>query len=306
MGLSLGGLFKGGGGLAGSFGGRSLVGKGAGLGDASLSGLLAGLGGNSAGGGGGGGDPTGIDRIFSQLDTGLAGLEPFAQAGLGGLQGLQQSSTLEGLGGGLSDIFNSPAIQPLINDRMRSASSAFGSAGLTRSGGAIQAAADIPTELAFALEQLLGERRSELAGIGLGANSLGAELRNQASLGAGGLLADRFGTQTGADQQSKNRKQERLNSVLSTLGSVAGAAGAFSDARLKTNIKPIGTLNDLTIYEWDWVDGVPELLGDELMTTGFVAQEVAEKHPEFVHESHGFLTINYDGLLEKMEVVGNA
>ena len=249
------------------------------------------------------GGGSGVDRIFSQLDTGLAGLEPFAQAGLGGLQGLQQSSTLEGLGGGLSDIFNSPAIQPLINDRMRSASSAFGSAGLTRSGGAIQAAADIPTELAFALEQLLGERRSELAGIGLGANSLGAELRNQASLGAGGLLADRFGTQTGADQQSKNRKQERLNSVLSTLGS---AAGAFSDARLKTNIKPIGTLNDLTIYEWDWVDGVPELLGDELMTTGFVAQEVAEKHPEFVHESHGFLTINYDGLLEKMEVVGNA
>jgi hypothetical protein len=246
-------------------------------------------------------DPKGVGDIFNQLGQGLQGLQPFSQAGINALPGLEQGSTLEGFGGGLSDIFNSSAIQPLIQDRMRAANSAFGSAGLTRSGGAIQAAADIPTELAMQIEQMLNERQTGLAGLGFGADSLSAELRNQASLGRAGILADRFATQTGADQASKQRKQDRLNSIISTGASIAGA---FSDERLKTNIKSIGKIKDLTIYEWDWREGVPEVIqevtGKEGMTTGFIAQDVLDKHPSYVDEQYGFLTINYDGLMDKL------
>jgi len=242
-------------------------------------------------------DDTGVSDIFKQLNLGVEGLQPYADAGIPALAGLEQGSTLEGFGGGLSDIFNSPAIQPLIQDRMRAADSAFGSAGLTRSGGAIQAAADIPTELAMMIEELINGRQSQLAGLGVESSATSAGLRNQASLGRADVLADRFATQTGADQASKGRKQDRLMTGLRTFGSIAGA---FSDKRLKTNIKPIGKIKDLTVYEWDWVEGVPEEVGK--MNTGFMAQDVEEKYPEFVNEMNGFLTIDYQNLMNKLEV----
>ena len=73
----------------------------------------------------------------------------------------------------------------------------------------------------------------------------------------------------------------------------------FSDIRLKTNLSPVGQVHDLTLYEWDWIAGMPEEMKN--LNTGFIAQDVQEKYPEFSGEECGFLTINYEGLLEHLE-----
>jgi hypothetical protein len=71
------------------------------------------------------------------------------------------------------------------------------------------------------------------------------------------------------------------------------AADFFSDERLKTDIKPVGKLdNGLPIYSYHYI-------GDPKKThIGVIAQEAQKLKPEAVaqHQS-GFLTVNYDKLL---------
>ena len=264
----------------------------------------------------------GIGDIFGQLDLSLENLQPFSDAGMPALAGLEQGSTLGGFSRNLSDIFNSPSFDPIVAERMRAANSAFGSAGLTRSGGAIQAAADIPLDVALGLEQLLSGRQSELAGLGFDSSAQQSLLRSAAGSGAANIRIGQGATSANsilAQQQAKTQRNENIGGFLggSNLAGGGGGgggldlggiisigskiAGLFSDPRLKTNIKPIGDFHGMNVYEWDWIDGVPELLGDNLMNAGFLADEVADKYPEYSGESHGFLTINYDGLLNHLE-----
>ena len=67
----------------------------------------------------------------------------------------------------------------------------------------------------------------------------------------------------------------------------AGAGGLFSDRRLKTNIKRVGTANNgLGIYSYQYVWGSPVQLG-------FMADEVEQIAPHAVGEVGGFKTVNY-------------
>jgi len=64
----------------------------------------------------------------------------------------------------------------------------------------------------------------------------------------------------------------------------------FSDARLKEDIKRVGTAkNGLPIYTFKYK-------GDdtEQTHTGYMAQDVEKIHPEAVGESHGYKTVDYD------------
>lgn len=64
----------------------------------------------------------------------------------------------------------------------------------------------------------------------------------------------------------------------------------FSDARLKEDIKRVGTAkNGLPIYTFKYK-------GDdtEQTHTGYMAQDVEKVHPEAVGESHGYKTVDYD------------
>lgn len=86
----------------------------------------------------------------------------------------------------------------------------------------------------------------------------------QLGLGAAGTLA-------GAGQESHG-------SGSSTGGIIPGLAQLFSDERVKTDIVPVGLLeNGLTIYTFRYI-GMPQV------HMGLIAQEVAQIHPEAVHE----------------------
>ena len=71
------------------------------------------------------------------------------------------------------------------------------------------------------------------------------------------------------------------------LGAMASTLGAFSDRRLKTNIKQVGVAdNGLNIYSYNYVWGGPAQLG-------YMADEVEKIAPHAVGESQGFKTVNY-------------
>jgi len=259
----------------------------------------------------------GIEAIEGSTEAALTAQQPFFAAGQQGLQDFSGGATLQGFGGNLQDIFSSGALDPLISERQRAAQSALGSAGLTRSGAAATSAANIPAELAFQIEALLSGRQQNLAGIGqqaagnisnieqLSGSNIAAARTNQGQVTSSGTL----GT-----AQAKQAGLENIAGLISSSLGAAGSAGllgtgggaqflgALSDMRLKTNIRPLGTVGDLTLCEWDWLPDVEELISDDmpLMTCGFIAQEVAEKYPQFSGDYHGFKTIDYDGLIKEL------
>ncbi len=87
-------------------------------------------------------------------------------------------------------------------------------------------------------------------------------------------------------------KSQQYSGLLSGLGSLAGNALGFglskSDARLKTDIKRVGKLdNGLAVYQYRFKDGGP-------IHIGVMAQEVAQVRPEAVHVMpDGFLAVDY-------------
>ena len=63
---------------------------------------------------------------------------------------------------------------------------------------------------------------------------------------------------------------------------------AFSDKRLKENIKKVGETNDgQNIYKYNFK-------GDHVTRMGLLAQEVAHDHPDAVGKRNGYLTVDYD------------
>ena len=75
--------------------------------------------------------------------------------------------------------------------------------------------------------------------------------------------------------------------LMAPTGTFGGASGLFSDRRLKTNIKQIGTAdNGLNVYSYNYVWGGPTQLG-------YMADEVEKLIPEAVGESQGYKTVNY-------------
>jgi hypothetical protein len=88
---------------------------------------------------------------------------------------------------------------------------------------------------------------------------------------------------------AQNAANSQLTQGLFQLGGAALLAptGTFSDRRLKTNIKQIGTAdNGLNVYSYNYVWGGPTQLG-------YMADEVEKLIPEAVGESHGYKTVNY-------------
>lgn len=107
-----------------------------------------------------------------------------------------------------------------------------------------------------------------------------------------GLVGDIYKGQVGA-YQAQNQAR---SSMFSGLGSIFGAAGSLfgmSDARLKTDISPIGRLaNGLRLYAYRWkAGGAP--------TVGVMAQEVAALIPAAVGRTpDGWLAVDYARAME--------
>ena len=77
------------------------------------------------------------------------------------------------------------------------------------------------------------------------------------------------------------------------VGGLASAAGAFfSDSRLKDNIRKIGKIGCLNVYEWTWkTTGLDDV--------GFIAEEVKEHFPDLVEKHNGFLKVHYNQVIQE-------
>lgn len=97
------------------------------------------------------------------------------------------------------------------------------------------------------------------------------------AMGAGGLIAN-------VGQQSTSKSNP---GIAQFLGQMASAAAA-SDARLKTDIVPVGKNADgLTVYQYRYK-------GSDEVYTGVMAQEVAIKKPEALGpEINGYMSVDY-------------
>lgn len=236
-----------------------------------------------------------IEENRRQFDTTTENLSPFLDAGIDALPGLSRGASLAGFGENIGDIFDSGALDPLVNERMRSVRNELGALGLRRSGHGLSAIADVPTELAFQLENLLNSRQQNIVGSGQNAAArLGAFGQNNAQH-IGGLLQD----QGNAVAQGIYNAQNTMNQNKSNLMQLGGTAlkAFFSDSRLKTNIVKIGEHEGLNLYQWDWIPEAPDFIQEQL-PVGFMADEVMKVRPDVVDRVAGFLTVAYDKLLE--------
>jgi len=233
-----------------------------------------------------------------QFDAIRAALAPFIQAGTNALPGEVSGASPEGFADRIKALLSpGGALQPLVDQRMKTVQQQLAAGGLTRSGLALREAANVPTDLAMAIENQLFGRTRDLAnsgqnaavnqgafGASTGAN-IGNLLTQQGSALAQGVI--------GGQQAQAAGTQQLIQTGL------AAAAIFFSDPRLKQNMEPIGKIGPLTLYEWDWIDGLSDKIGK--MSIGFNAEEVERHFPQHTARVAGFLAIDYPSLTDELK-----
>lgn len=244
-----------------------------------------------------------IAELRRQFDVTQGNITPFLEAGTEQLAPLTQGTTAAGLDERLAQIFGTDAFGALRDERTRAIEGQLAAGGLTRSGTAIQEAANIPASLGLALEEMLTGRSSNLAGTGLGAATGLGQFGAQTSSAIGQALAQQgknISSGILTDQQARAAGGENLVNLATT------AAGIFfSDPVLKENVEQISSINDLAVYQWDWVPETKGTMIEKCGTIGFMADEVREKYPHHVKNYCGLMTIDYPSLLSELEEMGS-
>ena len=110
----------------------------------------------------------------------------------------------------------------------------------------------------------------------------------------GGLAG--LGSSTQMQQTSSGMTGQVIpgTSIFQQLAGAAGTAAAFSDIRLKTEIKRVGELeNGIPVYRWKWTKEAKKIVGDQ-GTLGVLAQEILNIMPEAVSiGSDGYYRVDY-------------
>ena len=262
-----------------------------------------------------------LEELRRQFDLSSERLQPFADVGTRQLPDIERASTVAGLDENLGQIFNSSNFKTLRGERESSLQNQLGAGGFMRSGKGLEDIANIPTDLGFAIEQLLTGRKQDLGATGLSAVTGLANLGQTQATNVANIL-----TQGGRDQAAgvTNAAQSRANAVITaqqaraeadtqqrrqdenTSQNIAAAAQIatmfFSDPALKENIEQIGKISNLNIYQWDWIESTKDTIIEKCGTIGFMADEVKNMYPHHVYEYAGFMTIDYPNLLDELEV----
>ena len=240
-----------------------------------------------------------LDELRRQFESAEGLITPFVASGLGALPGVVQGTTAQGLDERLAEIFNTDIFGTLAGERATALEGQLAAGGLTRSGTAIQEAANIPTSLGLDLENLLTGRATNLATAGqnaaLGFGQIGgANAANIATVLGGQGRDVSSGILT--DAQARATRGEQIGNLVTT------AAGIFfSDPALKENVERISHVGDLILYQWDWIEAAKDTLIEQCSNIGFMADEVKEKYPQHVGEFGGFMVIDYPSLLDELE-----
>lgn len=203
---------------------------------------------------------------------------------LGGLYGL------EGGEGSQADLIEQAKASPLYSSLLEGGEDAVlrtqSMTGGMRSGGAISGVKDVQNQA------LLTSYNQQLQGLqGLASLPSNAPMIAQGTAGIGQTLAQ---GQTAASQAQIQAQNQGMNQLLG-LGQMATSAMAFSDIRLKENIRLAGTVGGHNWYKWDWNKEAANvgLYGE---SEGVMAHEVYEIQPELIGHKSGYITINYQDL----------
>lgn len=94
-----------------------------------------------------------------------------------------------------------------------------------------------------------------------------------------------------------------LIGYLGALGSVGQGFAAFSDRRLKKNVKPLAEINGVKYYTWEWNDLAKSVGCANDPRSGVIADELKEIHPDLVFRGEdGFLRVDYAGLAKRQDL----
>lgn len=211
---------------------------------------------------------------------------------LGGLYGLEGG---EGSQQQLIDQAKaSPLYQSLIGGREAGEESIARHASMTgglRSGGTTADLAEYNTNLENTA--LLTSYNQQLQGLqGLASLPSNVNQIAGATAGIGQTMAQ--GQIAGSQAQIQARNMG-MNQLLG-IGEVGvNAYTAFSDIRLKENIRLVGTFKGHNWYKWDWNEEAAKLnlFGEG---EGVMAHEVYETRPEVIGDNNGYITVDYEVL----------
>jgi hypothetical protein len=137
---------------------------------------------------------------------------------------------------------------------------------------------------------------NEIAALSSGSQIAMPQFAGTPQTGVGGTdVAGITANANNAAQSSYNQQMGQWNSTAGGLfGLGANALLAFSDERLKTDIKATGEeVGGVPVKTWRWK-------GSNENGVGVMAQELEKKHPELVDKTHpsGFRRVNYGGLMQ--------
>ena len=107
----------------------------------------------------------------------------------------------------------------------------------------------------------------------------------------------------GTEQMSADIQREALNSLFGLLMSQQAPTTPPiipSDIRLKESIKPLGKINGVNVYSWDWNEKGIELGADKYPTAGVIAQEVIKTRPDAAWLENGYYVVDYNKALGKI------
>jgi len=238
----------------------------------------------------------------------IAGLQPYAQAGVGSLQ--QQQALLGLLGPeaqqqAISQLEQGAGFQAQVRQGEEALLQRASATGGLRGGNVQAALAQFRPQM---LQQAIEDQYGRLGGLtALGQTTtqniaqLGqASAAGQATAGlqTGANIANLFGQQGAARAGARLAEGQAISNVANLpaqfLGMQYGSGTAnpgfgktFSDRRLKKNVVRLGTRSDgLGVYGFDYIWGGGRQIG-------LMAQEVAILYPEAVGESGGFMTVDY-------------
>jgi len=245
----------------------------------------------------------GLDELVRQFDISQDNLRPFLDVGTGAIEDLQEGSTMGGLDNILARIMGSDTFGTLRDERERSVTGLLGSGGLTRSGAGMEEIADVPTDLALQLEQLLNNRQGNLVNIGqntaVGAGNLGTQSASGINQALGNMGNTSMQGALGQQQAQAAGTQNLMN--LGMLGLIGANVGGFSDPELKENLEVVGKVGPLDLYEWDWRPEFNNTIVTQFPKIGFLSTDVKKHYPEYVGTFGGFDVIYYDQLIEELK-----
>jgi hypothetical protein len=97
----------------------------------------------------------------------------------------------------------------------------------------------------------------------------------QGATAQGGIIGNVANANAAGTIGAANAQADAINRLIQ-----AGAS-AFSDIRLKENVKFSHVENGIRMYNWSWTDEAKDIVGDQ-ESFGPIAQELKASHPELV------------------------